>query len=53
MTAAVLVGYAQSQPHDRLVVVGHSPLALAICAELAQRHREGKVLHVRPTPSFA
>ncbi len=53
VTAAVLVGHVQSQPHDRLVVVGHSPLALAICAELAQRHREGKVLHVRPTPSFA
>ena len=39
-------------PHDRLVVVGRSPLALAICAELAQREREGAVLRTKPAPSL-
>lgn len=53
VTAALLVGHLQSAPHDRLAVVGHSPLALAICAELAQRQREGTVLRRQPKPSFA
>jgi hypothetical protein len=52
VTAAVLVAHVQSEPHDRLAVVGSSPLALAICAELAQRQREGAVLGSRPAPSF-
>ncbi len=52
VTAAILVGHAQSEAHDRLAVVGGSPLALAICAELAQRQREGAVLGSRPVPSF-
>jgi hypothetical protein len=52
VTAAILVAHVQSEPHDRLAVVGASPLALAICAELAQRQREGAVLGSRPTPSF-
>ena len=29
---------------DRLVIVGNSALALAVCAELAQREREGDAL---------
>lgn len=33
---------------DRLVIVGNSPLALAVCAELAQREREGGVLQAAP-----
>jgi hypothetical protein len=53
VTAALLVGHVQSEPHDRLAVVGGSPLALAICAELAQRQREGSVLGRQPRPSFA
>ena len=32
---------------DRLVLVGHSPLALAVCADLAQREREGVALEER------
>ena len=52
VTAAILVAHVQSEPHDRLAVVGGSPLALAICAELAQRQREGAVLGSRPAPSF-
>ena len=52
VTAAILVAHVQSEPHDRLAVVGSSPLALAICAELAQRQREGAVLGSQPAPSF-
>ena len=53
VTAALLVGHVQTEPHDRVAVVGRSPLALAICAELAQRQREGSVLGRQPRPSFA
>lgn len=53
VTAALLVGHVQSGRHDRLALVGRSPLALAICAELAQRQREGTVLRRQPEPSFA
>ena len=53
VTAALLVGHVQTEPHDRVAVVGLSPLALAICAELAQRQREGSVLGRQPRPSFA
>ena len=53
VTAALLVGHVQSHQHDRLAVVGGSPLALAICAELAQRQREGSVLASQARPSFA
>ena len=53
VTAALLVGHVQSHPHDRLAVVGPSSLALAICAELAQRQREGSVLASQSRPSFA
>ncbi len=53
VTAAILVDQVQSDGADRLVVVGESPLALALCAELAQREREGGVLGHRPRPSFA
>ena len=42
VTATMLVAHVQSEPHDRLVVVGRSPLALAICAELAQRRAGGR-----------
>ena len=52
VTATMLVTHVQSTPHDRLVVVGRSPLALAICAELAQREREGAVLRTKPEPSL-
>ncbi len=38
---------------DRLVIVGNSPLALAVCAELAQREREGGALDEPPEPLFA
>jgi hypothetical protein len=38
---------------DRLVIVGNSALALAVCAELAQREREGAALSSPPHPSFA
>lgn len=53
VTAALLVGHVQAEAHDRVAVVGRSPLALAICTELAQRQREGSVLGRRPRPSFA
>ena len=33
-------------------MVGRSPLALAICAELAQREREGAVLRAKAAPSL-
>ncbi|MFL6047085.1 MAG: RyR domain-containing protein [Propionibacteriaceae bacterium] len=38
---------------DRLVIVGNSPLALAVCAELAQREREGDALLAPPHPGLA
>ena len=38
---------------DRLVIVGNSALALAVCAELAQREREGATLSQPPQLSFA
>jgi hypothetical protein len=53
VTATLLMAHVESEPHDRLAVVGGSPLALAICAELAQRQREGAILGARPRPSFA
>ena len=53
VTAALLVGHVQTEPHDRVAVVGRSSLSLAICAELAQRQREGSVLGRQPRPSFA
>lgn len=57
VTAALLLDrvldQALDEPFDRLVLVGSSPLALAVCAELAQREREGEVLGQRPRPSFA
>jgi RyR domain len=40
-------------PFDRLVIIGNSPLALAVCAELAQREREGEALSVPPRPGLA
>ena len=52
VTASMLVARTQSEPHDRLVVVGRSALALAICPELAQREREGAVLRTNPSPSL-
>jgi hypothetical protein len=36
------------QSFDRLVIVGNSRLALAVCAELAQREREGDALLAAP-----
>jgi RyR domain len=36
------------QRFDRLVIVGNSTLALALCAELAQREREGRALSAPP-----
>ena len=53
VTATSLMASVESGKHDRLAVVGGSPLALAICAELAQRQREGAILHTRPRPSFS
>lgn len=53
VTASILVADLESKQHDRLAVVGNSPLALAICAELAQRQREGTLLGAKPRPSFA
>ena len=59
VTASVLVRHVQDPTvdpnvqHDRLVVVGHSPLALAVCAELAQREREAGVLRETHEPSFS
>lgn len=52
VTAAILVDAVQAAAHDRLVVVGGSSLALALCAELAQRQREGNVLGRRRRPSL-
>jgi hypothetical protein len=42
-----------SQPFGRLVIIGNSPLALAVCAELAQREREGDALSAPPRPGIA
>ena len=53
VTATSLMASMEAGPHDRLAIVGGSPLALAICAELAQRQREGAILRTRPRPSFS
>lgn len=50
VTAAILVDHAQQAQVERLAVVGSSPLALAICAELAQRQREAGVLRQWSSP---
>jgi RyR domain len=41
------------RPFDKLVIIGNSPLALAVCAELAQREREGEALSAPPHPGLA
>ena len=41
------------QRFDRVVIVGSSALALAVCAELAQREREGDALSAPPLPGLA
>jgi hypothetical protein len=41
-----------SRPFDKLVIIGNSPLALAVCAELAQREREGEALSAPPRPGL-
>ena len=51
VTAALLVDRIQRQEHDRLVLVGGSPLSLAISAELAQREREDHLLGARRRPA--
>jgi hypothetical protein len=53
VTATLLLDRIQGRAFDRLVIVGNSPLALAVCAELAQREREGHLLGEHPKPSFA
>jgi hypothetical protein len=53
VTAAILVEKIQSTGQDRLALVGNSPLAVAVCAELAQRQREDTVLGQRRAPSLA
>src|SRR4029077_13297164 len=52
VTAAILVAHVQARQHDRLVIIGRSPLALAICAELAQCEREDGLLGIERRPSF-
>jgi hypothetical protein len=52
VTAALILDRILTGDYDRLVLVGSSPLALAVCAELAQREREGALLNARPKPSF-
>lgn len=52
VTAALILDRVQGGGFDRLVIVGNSPLALAVCAELAQREREGQLLGAHPRPSF-
>jgi hypothetical protein len=44
ITARLLVHRLQQGLHDRLALVGGSPLALAVCAELAQCDREERLL---------
>ena len=44
---------SRKRPFDRLVIIGNSPLALAACAELAQREREGDSLSAPPHPGLA
>jgi hypothetical protein len=44
---------SRKHPFDRLVIIGNSPLALAACAELAQREREGDALSAPPHPGLA
>ena len=53
VTAGLILDRILGGGYDRLVLVGSSPLALAVCAELAQREREGTLLQARPKPSFA
>ncbi len=57
VTASILldkIGFpADGRRFDRLVIVGHSPLALALCAELAQREREAAALSVQLQPGIA
>ena len=43
----------RAQRFDRLVIVGNSALSLAVCAELAQREREGDALSAPPRPGLA
>ncbi|GAA2100193.1 hypothetical protein GCM10009841_14660 [Microlunatus panaciterrae] len=44
VTASMILTRMEQLGWDRLVVIGQSPLALALCAELAQRNREQAVL---------
>lgn len=57
VTAALLLDrvldVGNDPPFDRLVIVGNSPLALAVCADLAQREREGAELQAPPPLTFA
>ncbi len=43
-TAALLVDRLRQGAHDRVALIGTSPLALAVCTELAQREREDALL---------
>jgi hypothetical protein len=52
VTATLILDRILTGAYDRLVLVGSSPLALAVCAELAQREREGTLLNAGPKPSF-
>ncbi len=53
VTAGLILDRILRGDFDRLVLIGSSPLALAVCAELAQREREGTLLGARPRPSFS
>jgi hypothetical protein len=53
ITAIHLVDRLQKQDHDRVVLAGASLLALAVCAELAQRGREDRLLGVLRRPALA
>ncbi len=56
VTASILLDRvhfpADGEHFDRLVVVGHSPLALALCAELVQRDREAQALGATLRPGL-
>jgi hypothetical protein len=53
VTAARILDRILTGDHDRLVIAGISPLALAVCAEMSHREREGRMLGKKPVPSFS
>ena len=53
VTASLVVRRVAGGGFDSIVLVGSSPLALAVCAELAQLDREARLLGTVPDPGLS